>query len=662
MPENVQPMLATLANEPFNNDEWLFEIKWDGYRAIAYLKDGEVKLLSRNQSSFTGRYSPVTQAFQDLAFNTVLDGEIIAIDEKNMANFQLLQNWQNTPAQLQFFVFDILWYEGYDVTAIPLIKRKDLLQKILPQNHQVIKYSDHVNAEGKAFFDIAAKQGLEGIMAKNTNSIYRLNSRSESWLKIKVNLRQEVIIAGFTKPRNTRKFFGALILGIYDSEDLIYIGHTGGGFNYKSLEEVYEKLRPLIIDKCPFVKCPKGNMPISWVKPELVCEIKFSEWTKEKIARHPIFLGLRDDKNPKEIHLEKSLTTTSMINKKATQKETVAKKIATKTTNKKPTQTSLKESAKSKTSGLVLNLKDGKDQVVTIDGNELKLTNLDKLYWKKEKGSKLDLVNYYFKMAPFVLPYMLDRPQSLNRHPNGIDEMNFYQKDMKGKVPEWAQTHIDFSESTNQNVEYLVCANEATLIYMANLGCIEMHPWHSRTQSWQQPDWCLIDLDPDDKNTFEQVIQIAQVVKKLLDSIDVDSCVKTSGSSGIHIYIPLGAQYSYDQSRQLAELIVTLVNQELPDITSIVRNPAKRKGKIYLDFLQNREIQTAAAAYSLRPKRGMPVSTPLHWDEVKKGLTPTTYHINNIFDRVKTEGDLFKPVLGKGINLANVLKKLSSIM
>jgi bifunctional non-homologous end joining protein LigD len=371
---------------------------------------------------------------------------------------------------------------------------------------------------------------------------------------------------------------------------------------------------------------------------------------------------LREDKNPKEIHLEKSSTTNSMVNKKAEQKKPVTKKAATKTIAKKSTKVAKESTTKSKASGLTVSLENGKEQLVTIDGNELKLTNLDKLYWKKEKGSKLDLINYYLKMAPFVLPYMLNRPQSLNRHPNGIDEMNFYQKDMKGKAPEWAQTHIDFSESTNQNVEYLVCANEATLIYMANLGCIEMHPWHSRTQSWQQPDWCLIDLDPDDKNTFDEVIQIAQVVKKLLDSIEVDSCVKTSGSSGIHIYIPLGAQYSYDQSKQLAELIVTLVHQELPDLTSIVRNPAKRKGKIYLDFLQNREIQTAAAPYSLRPKNGMPVSTPLHWDEVKKGLTSTTYHINNIFDRVKTEGDLFKPVLGKGINLANVLKKLSSIM
>ncbi len=662
MPENVQPMLATLADEPFNNDDWLFEIKWDGYRAVNYLKDGSAKLFSRNLSEFTSRYLPVTEALQTLDFDAVLDGEIIAIDENGMANFQLLQNWQNTPAKLQFLVFDILWLDGYDVTALPLIKRKDLLQKILPQNHGIIKYSDHIAGEGKTFFDLAAKQGLEGIMAKRSNSIYKINSRSESWLKIKVSLRQEVIIAGFTKPRNTRKYFGALILGIYDGEDLIYIGHTGGGFNYRSLEEVYNKLKPLIIDECPFVKCPKGNMPTTWVNPELVCEIKFSEWTNEKIARHPIFLGMREDKNPKDIHLEKSSTTTSIVNKKVAQKSAVTKKIATKKTPAKSAETSEKKTNQSKAAGVVLNLNDGKDQEVTIDGKELKLTNLDKSYWKKEKGSKLDLINYYLKMAPFVLPYMLDRPQSLNRHPNGIDEMNFYQKDMKGKVPEWAQTHIDFSESTNQHVEYLVCANEATLIYMANLGCIEMHPWHSRTKRWQQPDWCLIDLDPDDNNTFEQVIQIAQAVKKLLDSIDVDSCVKTSGSSGIHIYIPLDAQYSYDQSRQLAELIVTLVHQELPDITSIIRNPAKRKGKIYLDFLQNREIQTAAAAYSLRPKRGMPVSTPLHWDEVKKGLTPTTYHINNIFDRVKTEGDIFKPVLGKGINLANVLKKLSSIM
>ena len=303
-----------------------------------------------------------------------------------------------------------------------------------------------------------------------------------------------------------------------------------------------------------------------------------------------------------------------------------------------------------------------KNQEITLNSHTLKLTNLDKLYWKKEAFSKGDMINYYLRIAPWMLPYMKDRPQSLNRHPNGINGPNFYQKDVEGKVPSWMATHEDYSESTGKTIQYLVCKDEATLIYMANLGCIEMHPWHSRTGSWQQPDWCLIDLDPDTRNSFEQVIETAQVVKKVLDSIGAVSYVKTSGSSGIHIFIPLGAKYNYDQSRQLAELVVTMVNHELPDTTSVIRNPAKRKGKIYLDFLQNREIQTAASVYSLRPKPGVPVSTPVDWSEVKKGLKPTTYNAYNIFDRLKAEGDLFKGVLGKGIDMEKVLSKLAAQM
>jgi bifunctional non-homologous end joining protein LigD len=419
-------------------------------------------------------------------------------------------------------------------------------------------------------------------------------------------------------------------------------------------------------------------MPVTWIKPELVCEIKFTEWTKEGIARHPIFMGLREDKKAADVHMENSSNTNAMVKKTATKKvaastkKTAAKKSATVKKSTPAKTAAVKGGTKPEAAqatedisvdkGGELTLSDGKDQELSLNGHQLKLTNLDKLYWKKEKRSKLDAVNYYLKVAPYMLPYMVDRPQSLNRHPNGIDAPNFYQKDMKGKQPEWMQTHIDFSESTNQEVEYLVCSNEATLVYMANLGCIEMHPWHSRSSTWQQPDWCLIDLDPDTTNTFEQVINIAQVVHRILESLNAESFVKTSGSSGIHIYIPLGAKYNYDQSKQLAELIVNLVHQELPDITSVERNPAKRKGKIYLDFLQNRETQTAAAPYSLRPKPGMPVSTPLHWEEVKKGLTPTTYNMDNIFDRLKTEGDLFKGVLGRGIDLDKVLKKLESLV
>jgi bifunctional non-homologous end joining protein LigD len=382
------------------------------------------------------------------------------------------------------------------------------------------------------------------------------------------------------------------------------------------------------------------------------------------MARHPIFMGLRDDKKAKDVIFEKAKNMAQIIKtKKPAPKKTPGKTAGKKAgTKAAPKKTQKKSPVSSTSNNIQVDLDTGIDQVITINGHELKLTNLNKLYWKKEKFSKGDMINYYLRMEPFIMPYMVDRPQSLNRHPNGIEGPNFYQKDVKGKVPDWMQTHEDYSESTNATVDYLVCSNEATLIYMANLGCIEMHPWHSRSQSWQNPDWCLIDLDPDKTNSFEQVINVAQVVHKVLDAIGAKSNVKTSGSSGIHIYIPLGARYNYDQSKQLAELVVNMVHQEMPDITSVVRSPAKRKGLIYLDYLQNRETQTAAAPYSLRPKPGVPVSTPLDWSEVKKGLTPTTYNARNIWDRLKTEGDLFKPVLGKGIDLDKVLSKLASLM
>jgi bifunctional non-homologous end joining protein LigD len=372
------------------------------------------------------------------------------------------------------------------------------------------------------------------------------------------------------------------------------------------------------------------------------------------MARHPIFMGLRQDKKASDVTFEKPKNMATLPKKSSS--SAPAKKV------KRTSTTKVQKKNPTKKINDPLIGRAQVDQTVVIDKHELKLTNLNKLYWKKENFSKGDMINYYHNIASYMLPYMKDRPQSLNRHPNGIEGPNFFQKDVKGKVPDWMKTYVDFSESTNENVEYMVCTDEATLIYMANLGCIEMHPWHSRVQSPDNPDWCLIDLDPDKNNSFDQVMETAKVVKELLNNAGADSFVKTSGSTGIHIYIPLGAKYSYDQSKQLAQLIVTLVNQQLADTTSIERNPSKRKGKIYLDFLQNRQTQTAAAPYSLRPKPGVPVSTPLDWSELKKGLTPKTYNALNIFERLKTEGDLFKGVLGKGINMDKVLKKIQSLM
>lgn len=338
-------------------------------------------------------------------------------------------------------------------------------------------------------------------------------------------------------------------------------------------------------------------------------------------------------------------------------KATPAKKTAGKKAPRKPAPPGAP-----KTSGKQVDASQEAEQTVALNGKDVHLTNLQKVYWPKEKFRKGDTVNYYLKMAPYILPYLLDRPHSLNRHPNGIEAPNFFQKDMKGKVPEWVETFEEFSESTNTAVHYFVCSNEASLIYMANLGCIEINPWHARKKNYLKPDWCLIDLDPYESNTFDEVVEVANVVKKILDSIGAASCVKTSGSTGIHIYIPLGAKYDFEASKNFAEAVVMLVNGELPELTSLERNPAKREGKIYLDFLQNKETQTAAAPYSLRPKPGVPVSTPLHWSEVKPGLTPTTWHAKNIYDRVKTEGDLFKPVLGNTIDVKKAMQQLQSLL
>jgi bifunctional non-homologous end joining protein LigD len=647
MPQKLVPMLATLVDEPFDSKDWIFETKWDGYRAIAECNGGSIELYSRNLSSFTEKYAPITAALKGLKLKAVLDGEIVAVDERGDTNFQLLQNWQNTPVRLQFVVFDVLWLEGYDLTQLPLMERKAILHSLLPEGHEVIRYSEHVVGTGKGFFEKVRRRGLEGIMAKKADSTYTVGGRTREWVKIKVAQRQEVVIGGYTLPRNSRKFFGSLLLGVYEGGELKYVGHTGSGFNVQSLEGIYHQLQPLVAPSSPFSGKAKPNMPATWVKPELVCEIKFTEWTKDGMARHPIFMGLRSDKKARDVVKEKVVAMGDVKKRKHT--------------GEPKRETEQLKSSSSKPQSLSLDL-NANEQVLELNGHELKLTNLQKLYWKKEGFRKGDMIEYYLRMAPFMLPYLKDCPLSLNRHPNGVGQPNFFQKDVRGKVPAWMQTHEDFSESTGKPVEYLVCSNEASLIYMANLGCIEINPWHSRSQSWQQPDWCLIDLDPDTTNSFQQVMEVAGMIRQLLDSAGAEACVKTSGSTGMHIYIPLQAQYSFEESRELSEVIVKIIHSELPKLTSLERTPAKRKGKIYLDFLQNSETQTAAAPYSLRPKPGMPVSTPLDWSELKKGLTQTTWNATNIFDRVMEVGDLFSPVLQQGIQLPQVLSSLKALL
>lgn len=653
-PKDLSPMLATLVDKPFDAEGWNYEIKWDGYRALAYLSNGKIEIRSRNNKSFNEKFYPVHHALTKLKLNAVLDGEIIVAGEKGVSNFGKLQNWRSeADGELLFYVFDLLWYDGYSLMDLPLKTRREKLVSILPEN-ETIRLSQSYTTSGIDFFEAAGKLNLEGIMAKKEDSVYIPGARSKDWLKIKVNKRHEVVIGGYTVNENTSKLFSALLVGVYTNGRLHYTGKIGTGFNDKTQQEMMKLFKPLVQKKIPFEEEPDVNKPsrfrpnppkaeVFWLKPQLVCEVSYTEITSDGVMRHPSFEGMREDKKAKDVHAETAVATEKTVKEKAS--------IIEKNKMIKPVKTTRKT---------LLNPND-ETQVRSINKHELKFTNLSKIFWPKEKITKRELINYYYQVAPIMLPYMKDRPQSLNRHPNGINGKSFYQKDVTGKVPDWIKTFPYHSEADNRNKNFLLCTDEASLLYIASLGCIEMNPWSSRIQSPDNPDWCIIDLDPD-KNSYDKVVEAALAVKNVLDNAGVPSYPKTSGSTGMHIYIPLGAKYTYEQSKEFARVIVKIVHAQVPAFTSIERATKLRKGKLYLDFLQNRPQATLAAPYSVRPKPGATVSAPLHWHEVKPGLKIADFTIQNMMERLQSEGDLFKPVLGKGINMNNALKKLSAML
>jgi bifunctional non-homologous end joining protein LigD len=650
-PEKIAPMLATLVNEPFDKPGWTYEVKWDGYRAIAFINKGEVEISSRNSKSFNDKFYPVYEELKTWKINAVIDGEIVSINEKGIADFSSLQGWRSeADGELVFYVFDILWYDGKDTMQLPLNERREVLRNILPVSAN-IKLSENFDTNGIEFFQLAKEMSLEGIMAKKSDSLYFPATRSKDWLKIKTEERQEVIIGGFTKNEDSSKLFSSLLAGVFKNNQLVYTGKIGAGFTVRLQKELMEKFEPRIIPDCPFVNEPDVNQPSRfrpnppkaaaiWLKPDLVAEVNYREMTKDGVMRHPSFEGLREDKTPGEVVLEKETDVKKIINKKSTLKKDKVIPAAPKASRKS-----------------LLNPKE-QTQVRKINGHDLKFANLNKIFWPKEKITKRDLVNYYYQAAPFILPYLKNRPQSLNRFPNGINGKSFYQKNVTGKVPEWVKT-FPYHSSVDGDKNFFVVSDEASLLYLVSLGCIELNPWSSTVSSPDHPDWCIIDLDPD-KNTFNQVIETAQVTKAVLDAIGIDSFCKTSGSTGLHIYFPLGAKYTYEESKEFARKIATMVHKELPKFTSIERMVSNREGKMYVDFLQNRPQATLAAPYSVRPKPGATVSMPLHWEEVKRGLKMTDFTLKNSIARMRDEGDIFKPVLGKGINMKTALKKLSN--
>lgn len=608
---HIKPMLAKTADKPFNDPKWVFEIKYDGYRAIAEIESGKVRLYSRNNLDFTEKFKIVTESLSKFRGNAIFDGEIVVVDSLGHPHFQWLQDYhKGTQGELIYYVFDILYYNGKNIEILPLLKRKQLLKQILPSLPH-IKYCSHIEKAGIAMYEQAKDLGLEGIMAKNSESTYAQGERSGNWLKIKTQHRQEFVIAGFTEPKGSRKYFGSIIAGIYQQKKLKYIGHVGGGFDDAGIEKLYKKLNKLKQKSSPFNPTPQTNTPATWTKPLLVGEATFSGWTKDNQMRHPVFVGLREDKYPSEVTTE------------------------------------------------ISHNKNDDNTTIQLGKQTLTLTHLKKVFFPQEKYTKGDLISFYREIAPVILPYLVDRPESLLRYPNGIAGESFYQKDASLLHENWLAKTLIHSDSNNKNISYLLCQDEATLIYLINLGCIDLNPWSSRVGQIENPDYLIIDLDPE-KTDFSNVIKTALKVREVLEKLDIPSYPKISGAKGFHIYIPLGAKYSYDQSRQLAQLLCWQVHTKIPDITSMERSPKKRQGLVYLDYLQNRHGQTLASVYSVRPQKGAPVSTPLNWSEVTKKLHPSQFTIKNVPQRIQKHGDLFKPVLGKGINIEKVLKSFQN--
>jgi len=614
-------MLAKPYEKAFDDEDWIFEIKWDGYRSIADLSKKQPLFYSRNGISFLSKFQKVSKDFKNQKYKMILDGEIVAYDENGKPNFQLLQQIGDNPdLALTYQVFDLLWLNGHSTEELPLIQRKELLKEALIET-DVIKYCDHIPENGIDFFSKMKEMKLEGMIAKKCDSLYVENLRSSDWLKIKFTNTEEAIICGFTEPRGSREGFGALILGKYIDGQLIYAGHTGTGFNKESIHELHDRLKNLVIKSSPFETVPKTNMPVTWTKPEFVCEIKYSEITKDGIFRHPVFIAIREDKNPEDINI-------------------IPKEMKAKT-SPKTTKTSEKE------------------KEVILNKHKVKLTNQDKIYFPKDDVTKGDVIEYYQSVASYILPHLKNRPLSLNRFPNGIEEQGFYQKDASDNIPEWIKTTQVYSESNDKYIDYIYCNDKATLAYLNNLGCIDLNPWNAALPDLDHPDFMVLDLDPSKKNSFDDVIETALQVNEVLKSVKVKGYCKTSGSTGIHIYIPMGAQYDFDQVKDFAHILMKQVNDKLPKITTLERSLQKRDDKkIYLDYLQNRTGQTLASVYSIRPKEGASVSMPLEWEELKPGLRPTDFNIHNALERIKEKGDLFKPVLGKGIDIMKVLELL----
>jgi len=676
--KSLEPMYASIGTE-IPGKGWTFEPKYDGIRVLAFATPTGVKLITRNGKDKAEQFPEIVSALKKLTSQTkrtlVLDGEIVALANGEPARFQELQGRIQvkqskliarysaaTPAAL--ILFDILM-DGDDVLiGEPWTERRArLLARAGKRTSTYLRVTESVEGDGKKLLEKARRQGWEGIMAKRMDSRYEPGKRTPAWLKLKIEFREEFVVGGYTEPRNSREYIGALLLGYFDGDRFIYVGHTGGGFTRQSLNDMYRRLKPLERKTSPFEETPKTNEKVHWVKPEVVVEVKFNEWTADRRLRQPIFIGVRDDKAAKDVEIElpsvqRKLIGGGTISKRPIRVSVPARaKVATRASAPKespsrPAPAPVKSLQKVDKKGILGQLSAieevGGAGTLDFGGRKtLKVSNLDKIFFPKEKYTKGDVLRYYTRIADFILPTIQDRPLVLKRFPNGVNGASFYQHKASETTPPEVRVELIETEG-GEKQRRIIGGDLLTLLYTIQLGAISVDPWHSRVQSLEYADYAIIDLDPGPRANFARVVQIARWAKEVIDGFGLHAAIKTSGSTGLHIYLPLPPKTPNESATLVAQVIATKVANGHPKEATIERSvKARGAGTVYVDYLQNIQGKTVAGPYCVRAKPGATVSTPLEWNELTEDLKPRDFHLGNAADRFEKIGDIWNEAMRK---------------
>jgi bifunctional non-homologous end joining protein LigD len=676
IPSVPKPMLATPVDRPFSADGWMFELKYDGVRAMVSTADGEYRVVGRSGRDETARYPELRSLVTALhGREAIVDGEIVVFDERGRTSFERLQSRINVTREsdiergvrncpVAFAVFDIVYLEGRNLMETALRIRKKTLRDVIVDTPGVL-YADHIDRVGEDFFLQVQRSGAEGIVAKRGDSTYQPGRRSRDWLKIKAWHSQSCVIVGFTAGQGRRmEHMGALILAVMENDELVHCGQVGTGFDDKTLRMLMGELRPRTVDKCPLRKPPQTSEPATWVRPDLVCEVRHGGWTSAGILRHPAYVTVRPDLTPADCTPQRELSTSSVLDGQRQQDDgvkrssrsragTTSERAARRESAAGPQRGSDRVVSKPPRPAAALHpLTDDIDDALQrlkqlrqndrwdVAGRRVALTNLDKVLWPSDGYTKRDMVEYYVRMAPYLLPYLRDRPLSMQVFPDGITGKSFWRKDKPAYAPAWMESWTYHGEEKVKT--YIVVNEVATLAWVANAGVIDLHPWHSRIDAPDLPDWAVFDLDPFEPATFSDVVVIAKLVKAALDHYHMHAALKTSGQTGLQIYVPVRRGPDYDAVRNWVEDVGRSIGRVMPDLVTWEWTVAHRTGKIRIDYTQNIINKTLAAPYSLRPAPTAPVSTPIAWEELDDPhLRPDRWNIRSIGARVAQVGDLF---------------------